>query len=91
MRRVKRMAVRVTPKAPHINWANGLEAGGVKLGSESMPEGNSYLIEDGDDLALNLEELQDRLSAAIFEEELGAWHRVEAEGPQRRDLAAFLA
>ncbi len=66
MRRVKRMAVRVTPKAPHINWANGLEAGGVKLGSESMPAGNSYLIEDGDDLALNLEELLDRHSAANF-------------------------
>ena len=71
MRRVKRMAVRVTPKAPYLNWANGLEEGGVKLGSEYMPEGNIYLIEDGDGLALNLEELLDRYYAAIFDEELG--------------------
>ena len=65
------MAVRVTPKAPYIQWANGLEEGGVKLGSEYMPERNIYLIEDGDDLALNLEALLDRHDAAIFEEELG--------------------
>jgi hypothetical protein len=91
MRRVKRMAIQVRPKAPYINWANGLEEGGVKLGSEYLPEGNIYLIEDSDDLALNLEALLDRHYAAIFEEELGAWHRVDADWPQRRDLATFLA
>ncbi len=85
------MAVQVIPKAPCINWANGLEEGGVKLGSESMPEGNIYLIEDSDDLDLTVEALLDRHYAAIFEEELGAWHRVEADWPQRRDLATFLA
>jgi hypothetical protein len=84
MRRVKRMAIQVRPKAPYINWANGLEEGGVKLGSEYLPEGNIYLIEDSDDLALNLEALLDRHYAAIFEEELGEWHRVDADWPQRR-------
>ncbi len=33
----------------------------------------------------------DRHYAAIFEEELGAWHRVEADWPTRRDLRTFLA
>ncbi len=56
-----------------------------------MPEGTIYLIEDSDDLALNLEALLDRHDATIFEEELGAGHRMEAAGPQRRDLATFLA
>jgi hypothetical protein len=91
MRRVKRMAVRVTPKAPYIDWANGLDEGGVKLGSEYMPDGNIYLIEDNDDLELDLERVLEPHYAAIFEEELGAWHRAEADWPRRRDLATFLA
>ncbi len=28
---------------------------------------------------------------AIFEEELGAWHRVEADWPRQRNLKLFLA
>jgi len=28
---------------------------------------------------------------AIFEEELVAWHRIEADWPQRRDLTTFMA
>ncbi len=56
MRRVKRLAVQVIPKAPYINWANSWQEGAVKLGREYMPEGNIYRIEDGDDLVLNLEE-----------------------------------
>ncbi len=52
MRRVKRLAVRVTPTAPYIDWANGLEEGDVKLGSEDMPDGNIYLVADNDDLDL---------------------------------------
>jgi hypothetical protein len=91
MRRVKRMAVRVTPKAPYIQWANGLEEGGVKLGSEYMPDNNIYLVEDSDDLELDLEQLLEPHYAAIFEEELGARHRREADWPQHRDLATFLA
>jgi hypothetical protein len=85
------MAVRVTPKASYIEWANGLEEGGVKLGSESMPDGNIYLVEDNDDLELDLEHVLEPHYAKIFEEELGAWHRVAADWPRRRDLATFLA
>jgi hypothetical protein len=89
MRRVKRMAVRVMPKVPYVQWANGLEAGGVKLGSEFMPESNIYLVEDSD--GLDLEQLLEPYYAAIFEEELGAWHRVKADWPQHRDWTTFLA
>ncbi len=63
----------------------------MKLGSEYMPEGNIYLIEESSDLKLKLEQLLERHYMTIFEEELGAWHRVEADWPQRRDLSTFLA
>ena len=46
MRRVKRTAITVKPKQPYIEWANGLEEGGVKLGEEYTPELNVYLVED---------------------------------------------
>ncbi len=44
MRRVKRAAVSMKPKQPYIDWANGLDEGGVKLGTESTPEENIYLV-----------------------------------------------
>lgn len=45
MRQVKRAAVTVTPKQPYIDWANGLEEGGVKIGVDFWPERHVYLIE----------------------------------------------
>ena len=63
----------------------------MKLGSEYMPEGNIYLIADSSDLEPNLEQLLEGHYTAIFEEELDAWHQVEADWPQRRNLSTFLA
>ncbi len=91
MRRIKRMALQITPRTPYINWANSLEESGVKLGSKYLPEGSIDLIKDSDDLEPNLEEVLDRHSAATLEEELGTRHRGEADWPQRGDLAMFLA
>jgi hypothetical protein len=91
MRRVKRTAIRLKPKQPYIEWANSLDAGGVKIGTEFTPEENIYLIEDRGGQPLDLETLLEPYYGAIFEEELGAWHRVEADWPTRRDLRTFLA
>lgn len=91
MRRVKRTAVWVKPRQPYIDWANGLDEDGVKLGTEYMPEGTIYLIDDlagdGSDLEFLLEPYFD----IIFEEELNAWHRRAEDWPQERDFALFQA
>ncbi len=91
MRRVKRTAISLKPKQPYIDWANGLEEGGVKIGTEFTPEENIYLIADGVDRPDNLETLLEPCYQTIFEEELGAWHRLEADWPRRCDLRMFLA
>jgi hypothetical protein len=46
MRRLIRPALSVRPKQPYLDWANTLEAGGVKIGQEFMPETSIYLAED---------------------------------------------
>ena len=87
MRRVKRTAVRVKPKQPYIDWANGLDEDGVKLGTEYTPEGTIYLV---DDLAEGRSDLEPYFDI-LFEEELNAWHRREEDWPQERDFALFQA
>ncbi len=68
-----------------------LDEDGVKIGPEFVPEENIYLIADSVDQVENLEALLEPYYEAIFEEELEAWHRVEADWPRRRDLPTFLA
>ena len=63
----------------------------MKIGTDFMPEETIYLIEDTADLTLGLEALLGPYYAVIFEEELGAWHRVEDQWPMKRDLTTFLA
>jgi len=57
MRPVKRPAISVTPKQTYITWTIGLEGGGVKIGTDFMPEETIYLIEDTADPMLGLEAL----------------------------------
>lgn len=59
MRRVKRTAVSIKPKQSYLDWANGLEEDGVKLGIEFTPEANIYLIDDLAESALDLKILND--------------------------------
>jgi hypothetical protein len=91
MRRVKRTAISLKPKQPYVDWANGLDEDGVKIGTEFTPEENIYLIADSTDQQVDLETLLEPYYQAIFEEELRAWHRIEADWPRRRDLKMFLA
>ena len=91
MRRVKRAAVCIRPKQPYIDWANGLEEDGVKIGSEFMPEETVYLIDDIPEGSIDPEAMLEPYYAVIFEEELGAWHRVEADWPKRCDFETFQA
>ncbi len=46
MRLVKRAAITVTPKQPYIDWANGIDEDGVKIGEDFEPEKSVYLIGD---------------------------------------------
>ncbi len=89
MRRLRRTALSVTPKRPYIDWANGLDVG-VKIGSEFMPEQTIYLVEDTTEQVVDLPTLLEPYYAAIFEEELGGWHRLESGWPALRDLSTFL-
>src|SRR5260221_177045 len=91
MRQVKRAAVCIRPKQAYIDWANGLDEEGVKIGAEYTPEENVYLIDDMPEGNLDPERLLEAYYTAIFEEELGAWHRVEADWPQLRDYKRFQA
>ena len=74
MRRVKRTAISLKPKQPYIAWANGLEAGGVKIGKDFTPEETIYLIEDTVDLTLGLETLLEPLGGGV----VCAWNKVHA-------------
>ncbi len=91
MRRVKRTAISLKPKHPYVDWTNGLEEGGVKIGVDFTPEENIYLIADSVDQPEDLETLLEPYYQTMFDEKLGAWHRVEADWPRRRDLKLFLA
>jgi hypothetical protein len=46
MRLVQRAAITVTPQQPYIDWANGLDEDGVKIGEDFQPERQIHLIED---------------------------------------------
>jgi len=49
VQRVKRAAISLKPKQPYVDWANALEPGGVKMGTEYTPEETIYLITDEPD------------------------------------------
>lgn len=91
MRLVKRAAIMVKPRQPDIDWANALAEGGVKIGADDWPERHVYLIEDIADFEFDREAFVRPYYATIFEEELGAWHRLEADWPRARDFETFLA
>ncbi len=91
IRRVKRAAVNIKPRQPYLDWANSLDPDGVKIGVDYMPEGRVYLVEDVPEGLLDVPALVRPYYEAIWEEELGAWHRREADWPQRRDFTTFQA
>ncbi len=91
MRRVKRAAVSIKPRQPYIDWANSLDPAGVKIGVDFMPEGRVYLVEDVPEGLLDVPALVEPYYEVIWEEELGAWHRREADWPPQRDFTTFQA
>ncbi len=90
MRLVNRAAITVTPKQPYIDWANSLDDDGPRIEQDHLPERNVYLVADMGDYSVDTESVIKRYYRKIFEHELNAWHRVESDWPQERDLAAFM-
>jgi hypothetical protein len=68
-----------------------LEEGGVKIGVEFTPEETVYLIDDMPEGIVDTDSLLEPYYAVIFEEELGGWHRLEADWPKQRDFGTFQA
>ena len=92
MRLVKRAAITVTPKQPYIDWANGLDEDGVKIGEDFEPEKSVYLIGAVTDvIPFDRDVIVRPYFKAIFEEELNSWHRREREWPSSRTYETFLA
>jgi hypothetical protein len=91
MRLVKRAAITVTPKQPYVDWANGLEEDGVKIGEDLWPERHVYLIGDVSDvIPFDCDVIVRPYFKAIFDEELNAWHRRESDWPTPRTYETFL-
>jgi hypothetical protein len=91
MRLVRRAAVTVTPKQPYIDWANGIDEDGVKIGEDFWPERHVYLIGDVSDvIPFDRDVIVRPYFKAIFEEELNGWYRLESAWPSPRTYETFL-
>ncbi len=86
---VNRSALLVKRKNPYIDWANALDEDGPRLSlDEPMKDSTVYLVDEigyhGD-----AQEVIRKYYSTIFEQELVAWHLVEKDWPQKRDLKTF--
>ena len=81
----------MTPKQPYIDWAKALDKDGVQIGEDFWPERHVYLIDDISEVVFDREAILRPFFAAIFEEELNSWHRLESDWPSPRTLTTFLA
>ena len=84
-----RSALLVRRKKPYIDWANGLDEDGPRLSlEEPLKDSTVYLVDEigyhGD-----AQEVIGKYYSTIFEQELVAWHLVEKDWPQKRDLKTF--
>ena len=84
-----RSALLVRRKKPYIDWANGLDEDGPRISlEEPLKDSTVYLVDEigyhGDG-----KEVIRKYYSMIFEQELVAWHLVEKDWPQKRDLKTF--
>ena len=84
---VNRSALLVTPKEPYIRWAEQLSQEG--LSPREDPDRVVYLVPEVDNPD-SAERIIKAAFKAVFEHELWAWHRDEADWPQKRDYKTFL-
>ncbi len=85
---LNRAVLIVRPKQPYLDWAASLDDSGTL--PDITGEQTVYLIpEYADDE--EAQEVLEEVYAAVFETELGGWHRDEAAWPPKRDFQTFLA
>jgi len=87
MKLVNRLAIAVTPREPYLAWARSIEDGATAVEAMGDRFTTVYLVDEPKEF------VPDRLIrkhyAVIFEEQLNAWHRIEAFWPKHRTLAMF--
>ncbi len=77
------------PKQPFVDWLRGLPDPATDVDLEHLrSDCNAYLISEWEN-EQELERILKRCCTKIFEEELVAWWRLEADWPKKRTLSVF--
>ena len=80
----------VKPKQAFLDWVRSLDPAEESETLESLRDDcNAYLIPEYE-LDSHKMEILNWCFEAVFQEELYAWHVVESDWPQQRDLEMFL-
>ena len=91
LRLVKRAAVTVTPKQPHIDGANSLGEDGVKIGEDFTAERHVHLMGNVSDVSpFDRDVIVRPYFKAIFDEELNSGYRLESAWASPRTYETFL-
>ena len=86
---VNRSALLVKRKKPYIDWANALDEDGPRLSLDGPMKDSTVCLVDEIGYERDVQEVVKKHYAIIFEQELVAWHLVEKDWPQKRDLKTF--
>jgi hypothetical protein len=87
MRTINRIGIVVTPREPYMAWAKCIDDGAASLEIVAEEFTSFYLVEAPD--TFEPAKVIRKHYAAIFEEQLNAWHREETKWPRRRTEAMF--
>jgi len=86
---INRSVIMVKPKAPYIEWANGLEEDGPKLSLSDSPRERTIYLVDEIEFTRDFDKVIDKHFSKIFEHELYLWHIAEEDWPQDRGRDVF--
>ncbi len=86
---INRSVIMVNPKAPYIDWANGLDDDGPKLSLSDSPHERTIYLVDEIEFNRDFDKVIDEHYSKIFEHELYSWHLAEEDWPQDRGRDVF--
>lgn len=85
MRTINRIGIAVTPREPYMAWARSIDDRAASLEVTAEQFTSIYLVEAPD--TFEPAKVIRKHYAAIFEEQLNAWHRDETVWPRPRTEA----